>query len=79
MITDLSDGYFIGEIFLSREIEVYRKKGLMSIKKVPLSSQRNLQVGMTRFELATPSSRTKCSTKLSHIPIRKKYYSTDML
>ena len=26
-------------------------------------------VGMTRFELATPASRTLCSTKLSHIPL----------
>ena len=28
------------------------------------------RIGMTRFELATPATRTRCATKLRYIPIR---------
>ena len=35
-----------------------------------------LMVGVTRFEHATSSSRTKRSTKLSHTPMRKTEYNT---
>ena len=30
--------------------------------------QFNLKIGMTGFEPATPSSRTRCATKLRYIP-----------
>ncbi len=30
-----------------------------------------LRIGMTGFEPAAPSSRTKCATKLRHIPIEQ--------
>ena len=41
--------------------------------KIPKSIQR-LMVGMTGFEPAASSSRTKRATKLRHIPITLKYY-----
>ena len=34
-------------------------------------------VGKTGFEPATPTSRTWCSTKLSHFPIAKTQYGAD--
>ena len=37
------------------------------IKKA-LISRAFLMVGMTRFELATPATRTRCATKLRYIP-----------
>ncbi len=33
-------------------------------------------VGMTGFEPATPWSRTRCSTRLSHIPMERGIVST---
>jgi hypothetical protein len=37
---------------------------------LPLNYTRNfIMVGMTRFEHATPWSQTRCSTKLSYIPM----------
>ena len=35
--------------------------------------ERIKNFGMTRFERATPSSRTKCATKLRYIPLVKKF------
>ena len=32
----------------------------------------NFVVGLTGFEPATPASRTRCSTKLSHNPMRER-------
>ncbi len=32
-------------------------------------------VGVAGFEPATPSSRTKCATKLRHTPINRRYYT----
>ena len=32
-------------------------------------------VGVAGFEPATPSSRTKCATKLRHTPINGRYYT----
>ena len=37
---------------------------------VDFTSQKN--IGMTRFELATPATRTRCATKLRYIPINYK-------
>ena len=38
-------------------------------KVLPLNYTRIMLVGMTRFEHATPWSQTRCSTKLSYIPL----------
>ena len=36
---------------------------------LPLNYTRNLTIGTTRFEHATPWSQTRCSTKLSYVPL----------
>lgn len=36
---------------------------------------RDYLVGVAGFEPATPSSRTKCATKLRHTPINGRYYT----
>ncbi len=36
---------------------------------LPLNYTRKDEIGMTRFEHATPWSQTRCSTKLSYIPL----------
>ena len=46
--------------------------------KLNLLILRNNLVGVAGFEPATPSSRTKCATKLHHTPINGRYY-TDWL
>lgn len=35
---------------------------------------RRIVVGMAGFEPATPSSRTRCATKLRYIPLSQYYY-----
>ena len=47
-------------------------KSFLTRQSVPiflyLYSFNIYKIGMTRFELATPATRTRCATKLRHIP-----------
>ena len=50
------------------KLQFYKKK---SHKTNHISALRPIIVGVTRFELATSTSRTQRSTKLSHTPIQE--------
>ncbi len=47
-------------------------------KVLPLNYTRLKMVGTTRFEHATPWSQTRCSTKLSYVPLYVMAIFTDV-
>jgi hypothetical protein len=47
------------------------KSGSYALKHIPITFARHKRIGTTRFEHATPWSQTRCSTKLSYVPIVK--------
>ena len=51
-----------------------RSSSTSDINKNGLSAVVFKMVGMTGFEPATPSSRTKCTTKLCYIPMHQLFY-----
>ena len=51
-----------------------RSSSTSDINKNGLSAVVFKMVGMTGFEPATPSSRTKCTTKLCYIPMHGLFY-----
>ena len=55
-------------------IQIFDKKF-----RLALLVELQKKIGMTRFELAAPATRTRCATKLRYIPIYIFYYEPSNL
>ena len=64
-------GMFVFHLFLPGHLPLCL---CHDMKKSSLRSFFIIMVGMTGFEPATPSSRTKCTTKLCYIPMHGLFY-----